>query len=254
MVYKVALLIPTTSKGRDWKSMKDAYLYNLSVATFLKTMTKAYNYVFYIGYDNDDALFTKEEERAYLLEMVKDVSNVQFKFTEFEDIPKGHVTKMWNILFKKAFEDGCEYFYQCGDDINFNSANWVKDSIHVLRRNNDIGIAGPLNNNGRILTQVMVSRRHMHIFGFFFPEEIINWCCDDWYNYVYYPKHFFPLTQHFCSNEGGEPRYVINNNPNYYDEYEQNTIKLRESTEKLAKKHAKSVEDYIQRNKHKLKK
>ena len=26
---------------------------------------------------------------------------------------------MWNVLFKQAYDDGCDYFYQCGDDIEF---------------------------------------------------------------------------------------------------------------------------------------
>jgi hypothetical protein len=252
MSHKVALLIPTTSKGREWPTMKESYLYNFTVATFLKTHTKAYDYVFYIGYDHDDPLYTKEKERNELLNLVKNnYKNITFKFIEFKDIRKGHVTKMWNILFKEAYDDGSNYFYQCGDDIIFHSNNWVKDSIHLLRRNGDIGIAGPLNNNARILTQVMVSRKHMNIFGYFFPEEIINWCCDDWYNIVYSPKHFFPLMQHLCTNEGGEPRYVINNNPNYMDEYERNTIKLRDDTEKLATNQKEIIDNFISASKKK---
>ena len=59
-------------------------------------------------------------------------------------------------------------------------------------------------------TQTFVSRKHMEIFGYMFPEEIKNWCCDDWYNMIYTPSHFFPLTQHYCSNDGGAPRYIVN--------------------------------------------
>ena len=51
----------------------------------------------------------------------------------------------------------------------------------------------------------------MLIFGWFFPEEIKNWYCDDWYNIIYKPYHFFPLTKHVCYNNGGEPRYNIVN-------------------------------------------
>ena len=82
--------------------------------------------------------------------------------------------------------------------------------------NNDIGVSGPVNNNPRILTQSMVSRKHMEIFGYYFPEEIINWFCDDWINEVYKSinKLFF-IKEHYCHNAGGQPRYQINNSNNY---------------------------------------
>ena len=73
-------------------------------------------------------------------------------------------------------------------------------------------MVGPINNNARILTQSFVSRKHMELFGYYFPPEIINWCCDDWINDVYRAiNQFFPLRNHICINVGGEPRYNINN-------------------------------------------
>ena len=44
------------------------------------------------------------------------------------------------------------------------------------------------------MTQSFVSRKHMEIFSVYFPPEIVNWCCDDWINFVYYPKYIYPLT------------------------------------------------------------
>ena len=74
------------------------------------------------------------------------------------------------------------------------------------------GVVGPINNNPRILTQSFVSRKHKELFGYYFPPEIINWFCDDWINEIYKKiGHFYPLTQHFCNNVGGQPRYEINN-------------------------------------------
>jgi hypothetical protein len=240
---KVALLIPTTSKGRVWKSAKDSYLHNHSIKTFLQTMSPEYTYVFYIGYDNDDPLFSKESSRDILTAAVNHAKNVSLQFVEFADIPKGYLTKMWNVLYKKAHDEDCDYFYQCGDDIVFTTKHWVKDSIAALRKNDNIGIAGPLNNNARILTQVMVSRRHMDVFGFFFPEELINWCCDDWYNYLYYDKHFFPLQKHLCNNVGGSPRYAINNNPNFNAGH---LAELRATAQRLAARHALLLEYYLE--------
>ena len=101
-------------------------------------------------------------------------------------------------------------------------------------------MAGPINNNNRILTQAMFTRKHMEIFGFLFPEEIINWCCDDWYNFVYSPKNLFALKNHFCNNKGGKPRYYINNDSKFSNTDKDDKLqKLRKFTKQLADKHTK---------------
>ena len=57
--HKIALLIPTTSKGRDsWATVKDTYLFNLTLKTFLLTQNKEHEYIFYIGIDADDRIFS----------------------------------------------------------------------------------------------------------------------------------------------------------------------------------------------------
>ena len=61
---------------------------------------------------------------------------------------------------------------------------------------NNIGLAGPINNN-RILTQAFVSRKHMEIFDCFFKRNK-NWCCDDYINMVYHPAYLYPLHNHLA--------------------------------------------------------
>lgn len=242
---KVALLIPCTSKGRDWKTMKETYLINYSIKTFLLTQNKEYKYKFYLGIDEGDHIFDNINNQNEILRLSKVFKNVEFEFIKMEGVKKGHLTKMWNILFQKAYDESFEYFFQCGDDIVFTTKNWVKDCIDTLRKNNDIGLTGPINNNMRILTQAFVSRKHMQIFGWLFPEEIINWCCDDWYNLVYQPNNFFPLKNHYCSNQGGKPRYEIDNNDKFRDDIQKNVIELRKKTVALAEKHKPLIEKYI---------
>ena len=41
---------------------------------------------------------------------------------------------MWNRAFKIAYDDKCDYFLQCGDDIHFLEKDWVKDSIKILEK------------------------------------------------------------------------------------------------------------------------
>lgn len=243
---KVSLLIPCTSKDRpEWSTIKDTYLYNYSIKTFLLTRSLNYVYEIYIGYDDNDRIFSKEDNHKYILDLKKVFENIDFIFVPFKNIEKGYVTKMWNILFNIAYKNNCDYFYQCGDDISFETKDWINDSISILKNNDDIGIAGPINNNNRILTQVMVSRQHMKIFGWFFPEEIINWCCDDWYNIVYKPNHFFPLKNHYCSNNGGKPRYEINNNRDFHINFKEKLQKLRKNTKILANNHKIKIMDFI---------
>lgn len=246
---KISLLIPCTTKGRDeWINMKDTYLYNLSLKTFLLTMDKEHEYTFYIGYDFDDRIYSNEQEHTIINKFSTIFKNVNFEWVSL-NVEKGHVTKMWNILFKKAYDDNNEYFFQCGDDINFKTKGWINDSIEILKQNNNIGISGPINNNNRILTQAMFHRKHMDIFGFLFPEQIKNWFCDDWYNLIYKPNYFFPLKQHFCSNDGGKPRYDINGDKHFMTlKTKEKFMKLKQFVEKLSNKHKLKIEKYIEIN------
>ena len=246
---KVAILIPSTTCGREWRKMEDTYLYNLTLKTFLLSRCKEdeIEYIFYIGYDDGDKILSQKCEQEKIKKFEKVFKDINIEFVCFQEIPKGYLTKMWNVLFKRAYIDGADYFFQCGDDINFRTNGWVSACVETLKKHNNIGITGPINNNCRILTQCMVSRCHMDIFGYFFPEEIKNWCCDDWYNLVYQPKLFFPLANHYCSNEGGNPRYVINNDENFrsLNKFRNNVEKLRADTKTLANKHKVLLEKYI---------
>jgi hypothetical protein len=224
---KIALLILCTSRGRSWKIINESYLYNMTFKTFLLTQDKEHEYYFYLGIDHDDILFNNAVQQNILNDYTKVFDNLHIQYIILNS-RKGHLTKMWNELFKLAYDDNCDYFYQCGDDIQFYTKGWVNDSIEMLQKYNNIGLTGPNNNNNNILTQAFVSRTHMQIFGSFFPENIINWGCDDWYNIVYSPNFYFPLSKHYSKNMGGKPRYFINDNENFYDNYKINLDKLRQ--------------------------
>lgn len=240
---KIGLLIPSTSTGRPWTSVKESYLYNLTFKTFLLTQDPEHEYVFYIGIDKGDKIYdTPQKEEFMRFKLIYKNIDIQFIYMNCK---KGHLTKMWNILFKRAYDEGCNYFYQCGDDIIFNTKGWINDCIDTLANHGNIGITGPVNNNNFILTQVFVSRIHMHIFEDFFPEEILNWGCDDWYNWIYKPDYFFPLKKHYCSNEGGTPRYAINNNSSFMKNYKYNVEKIRKSSRQLAESHKYKLINYL---------
>lgn len=235
---KIAVLIPSTSKGRRWASVKESYLYLHTLKTFILTYDSEHEWRFYIGIDRGDSVYDKPETKQYLERMMSVMKNTSIEFIYMDGITKGHLTVMWNRLFEKSYSDGFDYFFQCGDDITFETKGWANDCILALEPSKGVGMTGPINNNARILTQSFVSRRHMDLFGFYFPQEIINWCCDDWINEVYIQLgRFFPLKQHRCLNVGGEPRYEINNNPSFRDrKFSESLAKLRSESSQIAKR------------------
>jgi hypothetical protein len=203
---KIAFLIPSTTKNRPWKKMEETYLYTVFGKSFLNTLSDGIDYSIYINIDDDDPIYSKKEEKEKFERIIGEKAKI--KWIEDGYVQKGFLTLMWNYLFEKALEDNNEYFYQCGDDIWFANKDWIKECIVQMKKQNDIGICGPINPpNYRILTQTFVSRKHYEIFQCYFPVQIKNWWCDDWINYVYYPHYVTKLKNLNASNKGGEPRY-----------------------------------------------
>ena len=55
---KIALLILATSKNRDlWSNIKDSYLFNMTLKSFLLTQNKEHNYLFYVDSVSNTATF-----------------------------------------------------------------------------------------------------------------------------------------------------------------------------------------------------
>ena len=218
------MLIPTTSVKRNWKGLSETTLYNIFLRSFTETYCSQYKYIIYLIIDDDDAIFGRTKTQGEIIKIVSKFKNISVQFVSSKNITKGWVTKMWNKAFKIAYDDKCDYFYQCGDDILLQSKKWVTNSIDKLKKHNNIGLTGPLDigriqvggqdsapgGNRFIQTQSFVSRKHREIFGYFFPEEIKNWYCDDWITNLYYPKYYYQI-ENTVLNIGGPPRYEVVN-------------------------------------------
>lgn len=221
----IGIIIPTTTHNTNWTSYKDTHLYNIFFKSFVKNMCNSYNYRIYLGIDSDDKIWNNVEEQNNILKFQEDNKNIKIFFVIMKDIEKGWVTKMWNKLFKIAYNDNCEYFYQCGDDIEFLNKGWVTKSVNILKNNNNIGLTGPLDDtwikvcktfNSYVHTQAFVSRKHMDIFKCFFPIDIKNWYCDNWITKVYFKNNlFYRLNNHKILNKGGKPRYEVIHKKSY---------------------------------------
>jgi hypothetical protein len=221
-MYKIGILIPTTTAKRDWKNYKETTLFQVFLNSFVQTYCNQYTYIIYLIVDDDDKIFGHNSTQNEIKSIMHKFKNISVKFISSKNITKGWVTKMWNRIFQLAYDENCDYFFQCGDDILLQSKKWVTNSINELKKHNNIGLSGPLD-IGRIQlggpncepggsrfiqTQAFVSRKHMELFGYFFPEEIKNWYCDDWITKVYYPKYFYKINNTLM-NIGGPPRYDV---------------------------------------------
>jgi len=227
MPFKVAILIPSTTKERSWKNIKETDLYKINIKSFLLTYDPEHAYTYYIGIDDDDPLYSKDSEKKELYRFISVMKNVSLQFISMRGIKKGHLTAMWNRLFDKAYHDGCHYFYQCGDDIQFLNKGWVSKSIQLLQLYHNLGATGPHDTmQFRVHTQSFVSRKHYEIFKFYFPPEIINWFCDDWMTKIYWEDLLYPLLDKWCMNCGGAPRYTTPRYNNTYNSQKQLADKL----------------------------
>ncbi len=205
---KIAILIPSTTNNRDWKCITDTYLYN-SIISFVQRYNPEYEYKFYIGVDKDDKIYSDKKQRTKIYDLCKTWKNIGIQFYPFdEDIPKGHVSIMWNILYKKGIEEHNDYFYITGDDIVYCSDGWLDRCISSLKSTKNLGAAGCYNGNSEILTQFMVSQTHYAIFNFAYNPKIKNWWVDNHLHELYSPS-FLHIVEGACINAGGSPRYKV---------------------------------------------
>jgi len=206
---RIAILIPTTTNNTKFKKLEDTHLFKYCLNSLLNTLPAEHKYTIYYAIDDDDKLYNKFQTKKKLIntKLYKKISSIKIITTK--GIEKGNVVGMWNRLSENAYADGNDYFLQMGDDIVFHHYNWLNVCIEKLKNNNDIGMSSPIDINSKILTQSLVSRKHIEIFGYYFNPKIINWGCDDWINGVYHSEYLYSIHTHTLENIGDPdvPRY-----------------------------------------------
>jgi hypothetical protein len=204
MDVRVAILIPSTSRNRAWRTSVESYLHETLASLYATCYPQRGTGIkVFVGVDEDDGFYSRET----CAELQSGFPEIAMCFVRCR-VGAGHVTAVWNLLADAALTDGCEYMYACGDDVRWGKRGWVQESIRVLRSHANSGMTGPRDTgNKRILTQCFVHKTHVVFWGFFYPPSIRNWYCDDWINMVY-PRT--PLDEAYqCTNTGGPPRYEI---------------------------------------------
>ena len=199
------------------EKLEETFFYTIFLPSFSRTRSRKYEnatikYNFFIGLDEGD-LMLQNGNKEKLLSKISEYKDCNAKIIVFDKtMIKGHVTEMWNVLFKAAYEKNNDYFLQCGDDIEFETKEWTSSFIACLKKHGDCGVVGPQSTNGNraILTQTFVSRVHYEIFQYYFPRPIKNWFCDNWISTAYECNNLcFIQKEHQITNKGGNPRYSI---------------------------------------------
>ena len=225
--YSTAFLVPSTTRNRDWESIEETYLYNTLLRT-LDKHTPPVDISVYIGYDRDDEIYSKEEER---LKVNAIFMKFKIVWIEFESDP-GNVVAVWNGLMKVALSHGFNWFKILGDDIRMpNDPSWLRVLQKAIVKNNYVGWGAGYSNNDNIATQFLIHKTHYEIFEFVFPPQIKNYFCDDWMNEVYPEKYKIWRKDYPLLNTGGLPRYIPRND--------------RKLCDMLVRRHKKEIPEFL---------
>jgi hypothetical protein len=235
----IAILTPMTSKAQKWTEFHECAFITTLLPSLLRTCEfNKYEYRFYLGLDHDDAFFNKHmvslKKRLHPKDRVLSLKGY-----------KGNPCGIWTELMRVAHADGCDYFAQLGDDIRIESDMWSSYFIGILKRSNDIGVAGGVdepfwisrlaNREIGILENAFVSRHHFNTFGFFFPPELKGWWSDDWISAVYGSRCYTCPAIHFSNtNRVGDHNELSRYKPNMKDEGK--WLKIAERDAKVLKR------------------
>ena len=199
----IAFLVPTTSKDRCWNNFRESYLNQVLLPSITK-LTHSFNITCYIGYDDDDRLFSN-------INLPDSYDNIELKWFPFDETYKGKPTHIWNSLSKEAIKDNIVYYQVCGDDIAFdNRTEWLGKFLKLLKKQKNFGFVSGYSNNDEIPTQFLLHKNHIDIFDWIFPPAIHNWYCDDFLAGLYGSLGLW-IKEYKHFNVGGEPRYTPNN-------------------------------------------
>ena len=186
---KIGILVPVCSRNQNYDDWGNIPLLKRLIPSFQKTKELGYIYKFYIGIDNNDDFYLSNIEK---FKDIETLSTCTYVLSDCNHKP----AHAWNKLLKVAYEDGCDYFFQVGDDIVIETPGWTSEFLSYLSDLDNIGVTGPceyINYKGRmssknpktVIENAFFSRKHYEIFGTLFDDRIKNWFCDDWISDVY---------------------------------------------------------------------
>ena len=204
---RIAFLVPATTHKRDWTDYTETDLYMFLMKSLEEHPPSGVEITILVGYDHDDTMYSVAENRMRF--------NAVFPFTikwyEYDASYKGKPTWIWNSLGDIAVNQGFEWFKALGSDIIVpKDKGWIGKMINDLKKSKKVGLsAGDSGNPELPMTQFLIHKTHIQIFGWIFPPQIENWGCDNWIQEVY-PEKYIHYSPHLkLLNLGGSPRYEI---------------------------------------------
>jgi len=204
---RIAFLVPATTHKREWKDYTETDLYMFLMKSLEEHPPSGVEITILVGYDHDDTMYSVAENRMRF--------NAVFPFTikwyEYDGSYKGKPTWIWNSLGDIAVNQGFEWFKALGSDIIVpKDKGWIGKMINDLKKSKKVGLsAGDSGNPELPMTQFLIHKTHIQIFGWIFPPQIENWGCDNWIQEVY-PEKYIHYSPHLkLLNLGGSPRYEI---------------------------------------------
>lgn len=192
----VAIGVSTTTRTLDIETLEDLALFNTLLPSLVRSAQRKFFYWLYIAYDVGDPFYDRRDNRARALEWIErrvkrvlseergiqlEVALLRFNNTLRKPGP------VFNYMMAAAAEDGADYLYRINDDTELMNDNWTSSAVDALTRFHNVGVAGPVCNEGNtnIMTHDFVHRTHLYIFRTYYPPVFTDWYMDDWISLVY---------------------------------------------------------------------
>ncbi len=176
---------------QSWKNFKQSDLYRFFLKSVYETTRESfriYDIALHVGVNDNDHFFVNRTDEAMLVaahEFGMNLTFYKYKMTEPDTLPM-------NSLMQDAANTGAHYLVRLNDDTEIMTKGWIPYAVAKLRSFSppNIGVVGPIckQGNTRILTHDMVHRKHLDIFGSYYPKILKNWYIDDWISTVYGPS------------------------------------------------------------------
>jgi len=190
------IALGVATRSREGQAVEDLPLATIHLPSLLRTVDgdanrSRFEYRVLVGADDDDPVLSDPAAAARLSALASALVGERRVRLELHLLSgtRGAPCWVWNWLFKRACETGCDYFFQLNDDIELATPGWAHRFVGALRDNafvSDFGITGPLDtNNPKLMTQSFVHCTHLKIFGTYYPSQFTNWYSDDWATQVY---------------------------------------------------------------------
>lgn len=240
----IGILTPLCSRNQPWKTIYDIDFFENFLPFFYSTISNKYNYRFYLAIDENDKFLN--DNREHIEKCLHKDDKIIVAPKSYNGNPYG----IWNLLLEEA-KDECDYFYQCGSDIQHITKEWDNYFVNVLKKNNNVGITGGVdknywlervfrNQNG-ILENVFFHKTHYEIFGRFMNPKFKSWFGDDYISQVYrHNDAIFISSNHLYLNAnrvgGDQP------DKNRYDP----TLEMQTSWKEIALKDSSLIKKFIE--------